>query len=168
MHLKKLFLCTMLVAVVAGFGATTAGAEPLPKVTICHIPPGNPSNAHTITISENALQAHINNHGDIPGACGLDCESYCPDDGNACTSNCDLETGECEYEPVDCGDSLLCTADSCDTVQGCQNVELQCPEIECQIGMCSEFDGGMCVYTPIMDGTACSFGSCEGGLCLSD
>jgi PKD repeat protein len=39
------------------------------KVTICHIPPGNPANAHTITISENAAPAHIHNHSDTMGPC---------------------------------------------------------------------------------------------------
>ena len=39
------------------------------KVTICHIPPGNPGNAKTITISESALAAHLA-HGDYLGACG--------------------------------------------------------------------------------------------------
>jgi hypothetical protein len=38
------------------------------KVDVCHIPPGNPDNAHTITISENALGAHLD-HGDLVGAC---------------------------------------------------------------------------------------------------
>lgn len=38
------------------------------KVTICHIPPGNPSNSHTIEVSENALQAHLD-HGDYVGSC---------------------------------------------------------------------------------------------------
>ncbi|HOY32372.1 MAG TPA: hypothetical protein PKW80_10870 [Bacteroidales bacterium] len=37
-------------------------------VTICHIPPGNPSNAHTITISVNALATHLA-HGDYIGSC---------------------------------------------------------------------------------------------------
>ncbi len=37
-------------------------------VTICHIPPGNPANAHTITISVNALPAHLA-HGDYVGSC---------------------------------------------------------------------------------------------------
>lgn len=37
-------------------------------VTICHIPPGNPANAHTITISINALPAHLA-HGDYEGSC---------------------------------------------------------------------------------------------------
>ena len=53
-----------------------------PKVTICHIPPGNPDNAHTITISINALPAHLA-HGDSEGACETQCtiqtdpECYC-------------------------------------------------------------------------------------------
>ena len=38
------------------------------KVTICHIPPGNPDNAHTIRVSENAVDAHLA-HGDTLGKC---------------------------------------------------------------------------------------------------
>lgn len=34
------------------------------KITICHIPPGNPDNCHEITISMNALEAHLDHHGD--------------------------------------------------------------------------------------------------------
>ncbi len=37
-------------------------------VTICHLPPGNPSNVQTITISVNALPAHLA-HGDAIGQC---------------------------------------------------------------------------------------------------
>jgi len=36
--------------------------------TICHIPPGNPGNNHTITIGESALNAHTG-HGDVPIPC---------------------------------------------------------------------------------------------------
>lgn len=32
------------------------------KVEICHVPPGNPDNRHTIWISQSALQAHLDNH----------------------------------------------------------------------------------------------------------
>jgi len=38
------------------------------KVTICHIPPGNPSNAQTITVGAAAVNAHLN-HGDTLGEC---------------------------------------------------------------------------------------------------
>jgi len=47
---------------VGGGGGTT-------KVTICHIPPGNPSNAHTITVGAPAVPAHLA-HGDTLGPCG--------------------------------------------------------------------------------------------------
>jgi EF hand domain-containing protein len=39
------------------------------KITICHIPPGNRSARHTISVSESAWAAH-KGHGDQRGACG--------------------------------------------------------------------------------------------------
>ncbi|MCH7758202.1 MAG: hypothetical protein IIA19_07020 [Thaumarchaeota archaeon] len=39
------------------------------KVTICHIPPGNPDNAHTITVGEPAVITHMTQHGDTLGEC---------------------------------------------------------------------------------------------------
>ena len=41
------------------------------KVTICHVPPGNPENRHEITISLKALEYHLN-HGDYIGDCECD------------------------------------------------------------------------------------------------
>ena len=38
------------------------------KVTLCHRPPGNPANAHTISVGEPAKAAHLR-HGDQLGAC---------------------------------------------------------------------------------------------------
>lgn len=38
------------------------------KTTICHIPPGNPANAHTICVGNAAVPAHID-HGDFLGTC---------------------------------------------------------------------------------------------------
>jgi len=54
------------------------------KVLICHIPPGNPSNAHTICVSPNAVPAHLqgnNSHNDFLGDCwsgclGMSVQSY--------------------------------------------------------------------------------------------
>ena len=73
---------TILMACMAVTLATTT-VEAGTKVTICHIPPGNPSNFHTITVNENAVQAHLA-HGDLLGACGENCEFLC-DDANPCT-----------------------------------------------------------------------------------
>ncbi len=38
------------------------------KITICHYPPDNPENRHTIVINKSALEAHLT-HGDFIGAC---------------------------------------------------------------------------------------------------
>ena len=46
------------------------GANDPQKCTICHVPPGNPPNAHTITVGCSAVQAHLRNHpGDCLGPC---------------------------------------------------------------------------------------------------
>ncbi len=42
---------------------------------VCHIPPGNPDNAHTITISSSAVSAHLR-HGDQRGPCPRDDSGY--------------------------------------------------------------------------------------------
>ena len=102
------------------------------KVEVCHIPPGNPDNFHTIKISENALSAHFNNHGDLGGPCDANCADLC-DDGDACTVD---DNGACEGDgcpvptPVDCDDSNLCTVDSCDSILGCENTPVQCADGE--------------------------------------
>jgi hypothetical protein len=46
-----------------------AGNSNVQKVEICHVPPGNPGNAHTICVNENAVQSHLDNGCQL-GACG--------------------------------------------------------------------------------------------------
>ncbi|MEZ4753622.1 MAG: PilC/PilY family type IV pilus protein, partial [Bdellovibrionota bacterium] len=60
------------------------------RITICHIPPGNPANAHTITVSQNAWPAH-QAHGDTEGSCGGDDDDD-GDDGGAGGSTEELST----------------------------------------------------------------------------
>lgn len=47
------------------------------KVLVCHIPPGNPDNAHTICVSNHAVAPHQAHHDDPIGAC-LDGEAPPP------------------------------------------------------------------------------------------
>jgi hypothetical protein len=49
-------------------GSEGGEGQPQEKVVICHIPPGNPANAHTLEVGAPAVQAHLN-HGDVPGSC---------------------------------------------------------------------------------------------------
>jgi len=39
------------------------------ETEVCHIPPGNPGNAHTIEVGSSAVRAHLA-HGDYVGECG--------------------------------------------------------------------------------------------------
>jgi hypothetical protein len=39
------------------------------KTTICHVPPGNPANAHTLCIGNAGVPAHLRNHPDYLGPC---------------------------------------------------------------------------------------------------
>jgi hypothetical protein len=46
------------------------------KVYLCHVPPGNPDNPQLLTISVNAVPAHLTNHaGDRLGQCSQTCGS---------------------------------------------------------------------------------------------
>jgi hypothetical protein len=49
---------------------------PAEKVTICHIPPGNPSNSHTINIGQKGIDAHLA-HGDPLESVGIGCAGGC-------------------------------------------------------------------------------------------
>jgi hypothetical protein len=46
------------------------------KTTICHVPPGNPANAHTLCIGNPAVAHHLANHPDYLGPCKD--EAPCP------------------------------------------------------------------------------------------
>ena len=72
---RKLFLRFVVFTGLALFmtvfglgGQASVGAQE-GKVTICHLPPGNPSNAQIITVSASAVRAHLA-HGDTIGVCG--------------------------------------------------------------------------------------------------
>jgi len=164
-----LAVATVALFVLAGF-APDAKAASAPKVEICHIPPDDPANFHTITVSANALPAHLA-HGDLGGACNASCAIFC-DDGDACTID---DTGDCESEgcpaeprtPVDCNDDNLCTDDSCDPATGCENSVVTCDAPDrCTISMCAP-DTGECVDSPVVcpEGFHCSL---ETGECIEE
>ena len=54
--LVTLSAAILLVGVLAYSISSPVAFAKGPKVTICHIPLGNPGNAHTINVSESALQ----------------------------------------------------------------------------------------------------------------
>jgi Dictyostelium (slime mold) repeat len=151
------------IALAASLGllAGQASAAGNAKVQICHIPPGNPANFHTITISENALPAHLA-HGDLGEPCNAVCDVVC-DDGNACTigDSTDCEQQGCPADPalVDCNDQSACTADSCDPLTGCVNTPL--------VGAACD-DGVVCSGPDVCNADGVCTGAAIDDCCLSD
>lgn len=165
-----LFLCAT---------AQTAAAQ---KVKVCHIPPGDPGNFHSITVAAAALPAHLA-HGDLPGACAQFCDRLC-DDGNPCTIDaCDAaEKCMATHPPVNCNDGNLCTTDSCDPAAGCVSTPIVCmdndnctvnacdpltgtcvaPPVECPVGQICEPGSGQCVGSdPCQPNPCLNSGTCS-------
>lgn len=65
MKLKSLILILAFIVLAVTFAARITAQQ---QVTLCHRPPGNPSNAQTITVGQPAAQNHFA-HGDTPGPC---------------------------------------------------------------------------------------------------
>ena len=94
-----------VVAQQAGCGGFPCGNNDN-KVLLCHVPPGNPANAHTLCISPKAVAAHLESHpGDHCAPCGdggplfqADVVQPCPDDVN----------GDGTVNTLDLIDVLLC------------------------------------------------------------
>lgn len=60
-------LAGLLVA--SGLGTGVAADKGHDTMEICHSPPGNPENAHTIRVAAHALPAHMAHGDDVSGPC---------------------------------------------------------------------------------------------------
>ena len=165
--MKRISSCTLLLALLS-LGAPAWAA----KVKVCHVPPGNPGNFHTITINDNALSAHLG-HGDLVGECSAHCGTLC-NDGNACTvdacdasehcaathppDTCDPAAG-CSSTPRVCSDTNLCTVDSCDPLTG----DCVFPEVACDPSETCNPANGNCETDGVdeCDSNPCAHGECE-------
>ena len=162
-------------AMIIGAGLAYAGHS---KVTICHLPPGNPNNPQTISVGESAVSDHLR-HGDSIGECPSGCllnPTSC-DDSNPCTFDVCLPTGQCDHRPIDCNDGNPCTYDSCDKSVGCVNSPengLACDDSN----PCTTRDtcsNGNCIGQPIEncclsnsdcnDNNPCTIDSCSSNRC---
>ena len=85
-------------------------------------------------------------HFGIPGDCN---------DGDECTTNDACKNSECVGGPaLDCNDSSVCTADSCDTATGCQHSAVP--------------DGEPCTDNTVCNGAEmCQSGQCKSGVALN-
>ena len=85
-------LCWVAIAVIGVTPASAGGA----KVCLCHVPPGDPADEHTICVGPPAVRAHLG-HGDFLGAGPVVCGG---DAGYTCTAGqfCKREPGLCSAD----------------------------------------------------------------------
>lgn len=170
--MKNRYLFTGLMAILVVMSTMTVQAGI--KVKICHIPPDDPDNFHTITVSEKALPAHLA-HGDSAGSCSEIADILC-DDGNACTRDeMDPVTETClaEHLPVNCDDSNLCTVDSCDPAAGCVSATIDCDDgnlcttDECvgPTGLCANVQRDCPLFGTCIPETGLCADACDGFVC---
>lgn len=69
--LRRLSIIAAILAVMLIVSAASANGldERLLWVTICHTPPGEPENAHTMVIYWSALDKCLSHFGDVMGSC---------------------------------------------------------------------------------------------------
>ncbi len=93
------------------------------KVELCHVPPGNPENAHTISVAEDALEAHLA-HGDAEGACPEE-GSPSPPEGDGASGKVDL----CHVPPgnPDNAHTISVAEDALEAHLAHGDVEGECP-----------------------------------------
>jgi len=87
---------------------TCDGEDGENKVTLCHIPKGNPANAHTITVNAAAVRAHLR-HGDILGSCSAGVDQLPKTEAGSpgtFTSACSVRSGASNGAPLSA--ILLC------------------------------------------------------------
>lgn len=73
---------SLLIVLALMVPALASAAAPKAKTELCHIPPGNPGNAHTITVGGNAANAHLG-HGDTLGPCPVERPGKVDDDDDS-------------------------------------------------------------------------------------
>ncbi len=154
-----------------------AGGQGGGPTTICHLPPGDPDAAHTITVSAAALPAHLG-HGDPIGACAPSCAgsgAACSDHADCCSTFCNQSICEtpCVENGIACSTSAECCSGFCGgglCATPCAGngdpctVNEQCCGNNCQ--------DGACVPPCTVNGAACSSnaqccsGSCQSGTCV--
>lgn len=138
------------------FATVAVGASTNTKVEVCHLPPGNPNDYHTLTIPSLALKAHLA-HGDLEGTCGNYCGLFCNTNDKCFQDNGVFDPGTgrciCSSAPVDCSSPSSClTNTGCDPSEGCQYS--QSP-----LGAACNYDNNVCT-ADTCDGS----GTCQSGL----
>ena len=140
--------------------------------TICHVPPDNPANAHTITVGEAAAQRHLKQHpGDTMGSCQTSTTTSSTTSTSTSTTSTSTTTPMCLQEFGDCTSDDDCCSRICDfgICRGCRSHHGLCSSDEecCEPFVCIgvNCEGCRSIGDPCPTNSACCSGICEGGTC---
>ncbi|NBD10824.1 MULTISPECIES: hypothetical protein [Corallococcus] len=100
-------------------------------VTLCHRPPGNPFNAHSISVGIPAMAAHLR-HGDTLGACDSGGET--PSDGGTCEPDAGSGGGTDGGTPTDIDAGPQCIPEGGECLS--EGTETCCNRLSCVEGQC--------------------------------
>lgn len=106
------------------------------KVLLCHIPPGNPSGAHKISVASSAVQAHLA-HGDYYGECIVG-NSSCASQGEKYSAVYKEYPEQCCGDLTEWGSGMDTRISVADT---CYNTSLVAGS---PIGTCLDCGNGVC------------------------
>lgn len=109
-------------ALIAGY-VSVGMAAPAPKVTICHLPPGNPGNVQVITVGAPAVPKHVLLHGDAVCAAG-DSDCCADPNGEVCT-NVQNDANNCGACGTVCARGEVCSSGVCQ----CPSGETLCSDV---------------------------------------
>lgn len=155
--LRDARLALFTLAASCGWALVNVGvsaAAPVPQVTICHLPPGNPSNAQSITVGFPAVAAHVRLHGDVVCAAGnSDC---CTDaSGAAVCTNVASDVNNCGDCNVVCAAGDICSDGVCTCpIASDTNCMGTCTDLQSDPDNC-----GAC-GNPCPTGATCTAGAC--------
>jgi hypothetical protein len=157
----------VVVVSLAGMGLTApqALAGSSKGVTICHVPPGNARNAHTIEVGTSAVSAHLA-HGDYLGSCrpqvcdpGSTASCYGGPAGTAGIGTCQEGTQTCNAEGTAFGP---CTGDILPAAEVCGDaLDNDCDGLADEGCVCTPGSAAPCYDGPA--GTA-GVGACQAGV----
>ena len=133
-------------ALIAGY--TSVGmAAPAPKVAICHLPPGNPTNVQGITVGAPAVPKHVQQHGDV--VCEEGNSDCCADeDGAVVCTNLQTDVANCGSCGTACDADETCTDGEC-VVLPLNTLDLRCHCVDVTTGQACDPQASLC-------GTSCS------------
>ncbi len=118
-------------------GARSGLAAPAAKVTLCHVPPGNPANVQLVSVGAPAVGAHMK-HGDA--VCAAGDSACCVTGGSATCTSLQDDADNCGACGHACAAGQTCTAGTCVTTSACPVIE----GTGCYWYDCFDFGGDCC------------------------